>query len=147
MGARGSETASPLNARVCWSIVLAGVLRELINIFWWCVVHLRKYKEASPELQSLWHPRQLLVNKKIAVLVLQSGTTIWFFSRVIKVAAVEGEKLNNLLLALMVVLSSGKVIHKLRFALGGGTIISIFTTFLSSAMQEMFFLTFLVFMS
>mmetsp|Transcript_88576 Transcript_88576/g.185101 ORF Transcript_88576/g.185101 Transcript_88576/m.185101 type:complete len:993 (-) Transcript_88576:368-3346(-) len=143
-GPRGTIKA---DEPLCWAVITAGCWREVSNVIVWCINGARKYAGHSDfTLRSLWHPLSGVSLSWILPKVAVTGLTLKFVSGA-RNALDESDlgEMEQVLLAMIVLLKAGQVIYSFRLCTGGAKIYAIFFSFLGGATREMICITFMIF--
>eukprot|EP00930_Biecheleria_cincta_P095740 TRINITY_DN8766_c0_g3_i2.p1 TRINITY_DN8766_c0_g3~~TRINITY_DN8766_c0_g3_i2.p1 ORF type:complete len:911 (-),score=181.24 TRINITY_DN8766_c0_g3_i2:400-3132(-) len=170
-GLQGSvlKTNAPSQAPLCWSIVTAGLITDLVNDCWWFLAYNRKrqghydkfrawQEEAAatskadslcqkrpPGLHALWRIRSFFTTSMIISDVPLLIIKVWF------VWELMGQKPGNMtdeqqaLLAACSLLQFCKLFYNLRVTQCGRKVTTIFSAFFSGAISEMLLVTWLFF--
>jgi len=148
-----------------WSVLMAGVLRDSINLLWWYGTLCSKWRKhkfndsfsatngkvVHSGLHSLWHPSKILDvshNTNMPEIVLLAAKAVFVYS--VRCQTCEGTMPDQIqaMLAVNFFMQCVKLIYMLRVsAVGGKKILVLMKTLVSGAMREMFLVAFLFFLA
>ncbi|CAE8599575.1 unnamed protein product, partial [Polarella glacialis] len=154
------DTNAPTHAPMFWSIVTAGLCRDIFNLGWWYSAHHQKWKshysafrkwqedasaDRPPSLHALWRP-QAFWNSSIVVteLPLHIGKALFIWDLRAQHVGVMTEAQQALLTAITL-LQFFKLVYMLRLTHCGKKVTTIMSAFFSGAISEMFVVTSLFF--
>jgi len=165
----GAGTNSHLYAPVWWSIIVAGLMRDVSNMLWWFYAHcckwyghyraFRKWQEdvaggdntlqRPPSLHSLWRPQAFFSFTLVFTEMPLYAAKAWFVWDVRHLG--EGDPAATLsdvqqaMLTANALLQFFRLIYMLRLTNSGKRVTTILSAFFSGAISEMFVVTSLFF--
>jgi len=160
------DTNSPLHCPVSWSIVMAGLLRDVVNTVWWfCAFYhkwkghfsnFQKWQESRPEaemrppsLHALWRPQAFFTCGFLCWEVPMVLAKVWFLWDVRHLGhGSDNAAMSDVQQALLTanaVLQFFRVIYMLRLTNCCRRVTTILSAFVSGAIREMFVVTSLFF--